>query len=95
MEEILAQLDALRRGDWEDWELEGARQSLLSGLRAMNDSAGALEDYMLGLAAVGGDETLEGLSAALGEVTPQRVRDAAAAVKPDMIYFLKGKEADE
>ena len=95
VEEIFAQLDALRQGSWEDWELESARQSLLSGIRSMEDSAGSLEDYMLGVAAVGGDETLEGLSAALREVTPQRVRDAAAAVKPDTIYFLKGKEADE
>ena len=95
VEEIFAQLEALRNGDWEDWELEGALQSLLSGLRSMEDSAGALEDYVLGQAAVGGDETLEGLSAALRQVTPQRIRDAAAAVKPDTIYFLKGKEADE
>ena len=95
VEEIFAQLDALRQGSWEDWELESARQSLLSGIRSMEDSAGSLEDYMLGVAAVGGDETLEGLSAALRAVTPQRVREAAAAVKPDTIYFLKGKEADE
>ncbi len=93
--EILAQVDALRRGDWEDWELEGARQSLLSGLRSMEDSAGALEDYVLGQAAVGGDETLESLSAALRGVTPQRIQDAAAAVRLDTIYFLKSKEAEE
>jgi len=95
VEEIFAQLEAIRRGNWEDWELESSRQSLLSNLRSMEDSAGALEDYVLGQAAVGGDETLEGLSAALREVTPQRIQDAAAAVKPDTIYFLKGKEADE
>ena len=88
-------MDALRRGDWEDWELEGARQSLLSGLRSMEDSAGALEDYVLGQAAVGGDETLESLSAALRGVTPQRIQDAAAAVRLDTIYFLKSKEAEE
>ena len=95
VEEIFAQLDALREGRWEDWELEGALQSLLSGLRSMEDSAGSLEDYTLGQAAVGGDETLEGLAAALRQVTPQRIRDAARAVKPDTIYFLKGKEDDQ
>ena len=94
VEEIFAQLEALKQGAWENWELESALQSLLSSLHSMEDSAGALEDYMLGQAAVGGDETLEGLSAALRKVTPQRIRDAAAAVKPDTIYFLKGKEAD-
>ncbi|MDE7262899.1 MAG: insulinase family protein [Oscillospiraceae bacterium] len=94
VEEIFAQLEAIRRGEWEDWELEGALQFLLNGLRSMKDSAGALEDYILGQAAVGGDETLEGLSAALRQVTPQRIQDAAAAVGPDTVYFLKGKEEE-
>ena len=94
VEEIFAQLDALKQGCWEDWELEGALQSLLSSLRATEDSAGAMEDYMLSQAASGSDETLEGLSAALRAVTPQRIRDAAQAVKPDTLYFLKGKEAN-
>ncbi len=93
--EIFAQLDALRNGDWEDWELEGTLQSQLSGWRSVEDSASALEDFLLGQAAVDRDETLEELSAALLEVTPQRIRDAAAAVRPDTIYFLKGKEADQ
>ena len=34
-----------------------------------------------------------GLIAALAEVTPERVRAAAAALRIDTIYFLKGKEA--
>ena len=90
--EIFGQLEALRQGSWEDWELDSARQYLLSSLRSIEDSAGAMEDYLLGQAAAGRDETLEGLSAALREVTPQRIRDAAAAVQPDTVYFLKGKE---
>ena len=32
--EIYAQLEALRDGDWEEWELQGARSSLCSGLRS-------------------------------------------------------------
>lgn len=30
-DEILAQLEAIRRGEIEDWELEGARRTLISG----------------------------------------------------------------
>ena len=92
VEEILRQLEALRRGDWEDWEIEGARQSLVNSLRTMEDSAGSMEDFVMGQADAGSDETIPGLIAALAEVTPERVRAAAESVKPDTIYFLKGKE---
>ena len=92
MEEIFRQLDALGRGEWEDWELEGARQSLLNGLRAMDDSAGAMEDFVMGQAAAGTDETIPGLTAAIRAVTPERIQEAAQSVKPDTIYFLKAKE---
>ena len=49
----------------------------------------------MGQAAAGSDETIPGLIAALQAVTGERIREAAGAVKPDTIYFLKGKEAVE
>ena len=93
VEEIFRQLESLQKGEWEDWELTGARESLLSSLRTMEDSPSSLEDFVVGQAAAGSDETIPGLIAALQGVTPQRIREAAQAVKPDTIYFLKGKEA--
>ena len=93
VEEIFRQLEALQKGEWEDWELTGARESLLSSLRTMEDSPSSLEDFIVGQAAAGSDETIPGLITALQGVTPQRIREAAQAVKPDTIYFLKGKEA--
>ena len=50
--EILRQLEEIRQGLWEDWELTAARESLLSALQALGDSQGALENYYLGLAVV-------------------------------------------
>ena len=93
VEEIFRQLESLQKGEWEDWELTGARESLLSSLRTMEDSPSSLEDFVVGQAAAGSDETIPDLIAALQGVTPQRIREAAQAVKPDTIYFLKGKEA--
>ena len=92
VEEIFHQLDQLVRGQWEDWELEGARQSLLNSLRAMDDSAGAMEDFVMGQAAAGTGETVPGLIADIQAVTPERIREAAGAVRPDTIYFLRGRE---
>lgn len=92
VDEILAQVDALKNGEWEDWEFEGARSTLRGSFRAIEDSAGAMEDFIMGQIATGGEETLPGLLAAIKTVTPDRIRDAAACMKLDTIYFLKGKE---
>lgn len=95
VDEIFAQLESLKNGEWEDWELESARSALRGSFRSMEDSAGAMEDFAMGQIATDGEETLPGLLAAIEEVTPERIRAAAASVKPDTIYFLKGKEGQE
>ena len=91
--EIMAQLEALKNGQWEDWEFEGAKSSLRNSLLSLEDSAGGLEDYAMGQAAINSDESLPLLLEAVTAVTEERVRQAAACVRPDTIYFLKGKEA--
>jgi len=93
VDEIFAQLTAIQDGAWEDWEMENARSALRNSLRTMEDSAGAMEDFTMGQLATNGEETIEGLLSAIESVTPQRIRDAASAVKPDTIYFLSDKEA--
>ncbi len=93
VEEIMAQLDALKRGEWEEWELTGAKSSIRNDLRTIKDSPAAQEDFLICQAAAGGTETLEELSASIEAVTPERIAAAAQAVHPDTIYFLKGKEA--
>ncbi len=92
VDEIMAQLEALRRGQWEAWELEGARSSILHALRSMEDSAGAMEDFTMHQMATNGDETIEGLAESVRLVSPERIQAAAEHVRPDTIYFLKGKE---
>ena len=95
MEEIMAQLTAIQRGDWEDWELTGAKSYLLNNFRSMEDSAASLESFVLFQAVSGSKETLPELMEAVQAVTPERIMAAAKAVRPDTIYFLKGKEAQE
>ncbi len=93
VDEILAQVEALKHGDWKEWELEGARSTLRGSFRAIEDSASAMEDFVMGQIATSGEETLSGLLAAIEAVTPERIREAAACMRLDTIYFLKGKEA--
>ena len=91
-EEILAQLEALRRGDIQDWELEGARRTLLGGHRSTLDDQGRLEEFWLGQAAAGLDTGVEDLVQALGKVTREQVAAAAQRLELDTVYFLKGLE---
>ena len=90
--EIGRQLQAVQQGDWEDWEQEGALQAIRASLLSLSDSQGALENFYLGQIAAGVEETPEELAAALDQVTKERIVAAAQTVKPDTVYFLRGKE---
>ena len=94
-DEILAQLEAVRKGELEDWELEGAKSTLLNAYASMGDSQGKLENFYLGQAATGQSETPEMLAQQVREITPERIFEAMGTVTLDTVYFLKGKEAAE
>ena len=91
-DEILAQLEAIRRGEIQDWELEGARRTLISGHLSTLDDQGRQEEFWLGQAAAGLDTTIEELCAQFESVTREQVAAAAQKLELDTIYFLKGKE---
>ncbi|WP_298030563.1 EF-P 5-aminopentanol modification-associated protein YfmF [uncultured Dysosmobacter sp.] len=94
-DEILAQLAAVRNGDLEDWELDGARSTLLNAYASMGDSQGKLENFYLGQAATGQSESPEELAEQVRNVTAERIFAAMETVKLDTVYFLQGKEAAE
>ena len=94
-DEILAQLEAVQRGDLEDWELEGARSTLLNAYTSMGDSQGKMENFYLGQLATGHDETPEILAERVRNMTAERIFNAMKTVELDTVYFLKGKEAAE
>ena len=91
-DEILAQLEAIRRGEIEDWELEGARRTLISGHLSTLDDQGRLEEFWLGQAAAGLDAGVEELAGRLAAVTREQVAAAAQRLELDTVYFLKGQE---
>ena len=91
-DEILAQLEAIRRGEVEDWELEGARSILMGGHRATLDDQGRLEKFWLGQTAAGLETDIPQLVEQIRGVTREQVAAAAQKLELDTIYFLKGKE---
>ena len=92
-DEILAQLEAVRRGEIEDWELEGARRTLIGGHLSTLDDQGRQEEFWLGQAAAGLDTTIEELCAQFETITREQVAAVAQKLELDTIYFLKGREA--
>ena len=93
-DEIMAQLEAVQKGELEDWELEGARSTLLNSYETVGESQGKLENFYLGQAATGQHETPADLARAIQDMTAERICRAMSTVKLDTVYFLKGKEAE-
>lgn len=91
-EEILAQLESIRRGEIEDWELEGTRSILVNGHRSTLDDQGRLEEFWLGQSAAGLDIGIEELVEGIRRVTREQVAAAAQKLELDTIYFLRGRE---
>ena len=93
--EILAQLDAVRRGDFTDEELRAAQVSEAGDLRALTDSPGALESFYLSQALLGLDGGPAELAELCENVSREDVISVASGIELDAVYFLHGPDADE
>lgn len=92
MNEILNQLDACRNGDITETEIESARKYLISELKTNGDSLYAMEGFYLGQTIGGFDDTPEELAAKIAGVSIPELQKAAAKIKLDTVYFLKGAD---
>lgn len=96
--EILAQLNAVREGDFTDDDLTAARKAVAGDLLAMTDSPGALEDFYLSQTLIGLDYGPAELAALCEDVTREDVIGIAKSTELDAVYFLHGgadEEGDE
>ncbi len=93
--EIIAQLEAVRCGDISDDELNAAKKSVASDLRAAMDSQYGLEGFYLANAIEGLDFDPMELAALAESVTKDDVTAIAQSLVPDAVYFLRGNGAEE
>ena len=89
-QEILKQLQLCKDGQITPAELESARESLVSGLKAVPDSPGALESYYATAALSGLNMDPETYRRRLEQVTLADVVAAANTVTLRASYFLEG-----
>lgn len=91
--EILAQLDACCSGDFTAQELDAAKEAILSSIRSVHDSPGAIESYYSTSALSSNRFTLEDYRAAIEKTTPAQVAEAARSLRLHSSFILKGVTA--
>ena len=92
-DEILAQLEAMRRGEITPEELDAAKKYAANGMRTLADTPAALENFYLSQAVNGTDASPMDLAALMEEVTAEEVAEIARGVELDAVFFLKGEDA--
>lgn len=94
-DEIFAQLEAIKRGEVTEEELNGARKGMASDLRMLNDGQGELEGFYLANALDGMDLSPDELAELCENVSLEDVTAVANSLECDLIYFLTGSEEEE
>lgn len=93
--EILVQLDAVKNGEITDDELDAAKRSVASDLRACLDSQGELEGFYLANTLDGLEFSPDELAELVNEVEREDVIAIANSVVLDAEYFLQGGGEDD
>lgn len=91
-EEILAQLQAVKEGDFTQEDLEGARRMLVNNVRSLVDEQGSLEEFWTGQTVARTERSPEDYIRELEACTLEQVVAASQKVELDTVYFLKGLE---
>ena len=92
---ILAEVDALARGDFDDDELIGAKKAVINAYRQLQDSPSSLEAFYFGRAVSGVDDSAEDCQKRFVEITRDDVIAIAKNVKLDTVYFLNALRVEE
>ena len=94
LSEILAQLDAIAKGDISDEELDWAKKALTTDIRMIADEPTQLEDFYLSQIILGEDDGPDELIARVERVEREKIMEIAAGLQLDAVYFLKGEETE-
>ncbi|MCL2567856.1 MAG: insulinase family protein [Oscillospiraceae bacterium] len=92
--EILAQLEAMQKGEITDQEFGWGKKTLMSDLRMLCDEQAQLEDFYLNQTLLGEDSDIDALIAAVERVEKAEIIEIAKELQLDAVYFLTGEEAE-
>lgn len=92
---ILAQLDAMKHGEFSEEDIADAKRSLANSYRELEDSAGALCLWYTSRLICSNRATPEETMEKILSVSAEDIRKAAEKVVLDSVYFIKGTGANE
>ncbi|MBE6529829.1 MAG: insulinase family protein [Ruminococcaceae bacterium] len=92
--EILHQVDRLKKGDFTDAELESARNSLLFAYRTISDDSDNMERAFLRRVLTPDGKTPEEMIVEIQSVTRREVLRAANLLSLETVYFLRGTQKE-
>lgn len=91
-DEILIQLDELKKGNITEQEFVASKMALVNNLNSYYDDQFYMQGFYLGEKICGTNYDIEYYIKKINEVTVEDVVSAAAGITLDSVYFLKGKE---
>ncbi|MEM1484073.1 insulinase family protein [Oscillospiraceae bacterium PP1C4] len=93
-DEILNQLEIIKRGEFTDDEMTATRLLMQNSLSSVTDSLGAIEEWYMTQVMSASAYSPADEAALLEEITREDIIKAARQVTLDTVYFLTGKEAE-
>lgn len=91
--EILAQLEAIKKGDISDWELLSARRAVITSIKSTMDKPSGLEELFFDQTVASIKITPDELAALADGVTREEVAEIASCTELDTVYYLAGLSA--
>jgi predicted Zn-dependent peptidase len=89
--EIEKQLDSIRKGEIEPWEIEGAKKAVMNAIYSSLDEPSGLEGLYLDRSMLGLTANPEELAALVSDITIGEVVKIASCTKLDTVFFLTGE----
>ena len=93
LDEILAQLANVKKGDVSDWELTSAKRAVVTAIKSSMDRPSGLEDLYFDSRVAAFPYDPGKLCENVEAVTLDSVVEIASGIETDSIYLLTGKEA--
>jgi len=95
LDEILLQLENIKKGDISDWEFTSAKNTITTSIKSALDRPGGLEELYFDSVVSSVVYDPIALCGLIEAVTPKHVIDAASGIKIDSIYLLSDAQLKE
>ncbi len=94
-DEIMVQLDKMKKGEFTEDEIVSAKKYLATGMNSVKDSLAATENFYMSQIVLGCDETVDETLERVNKVSREGIVKVANKIQEDTIYFLKGAISNE